>query len=50
MHVATSTIERLVDYCLHTPADGFSTGASVETIKRLVEKNRKLAGNSAHTM
>ena len=50
MHVATSTIERLVDYCLHTPADGLSTGASVETIKRLVEKNRKLAGNSAHTM
>ena len=50
MHVATSTIERLVDYCLHTPADGFSTGASVETIKRLVEKNRKLAGKSAHTM
>ena len=50
MHVATSTIERLVDYCLHTPADGLSTGASVETIKRLVEKNRKLAGKSAHTM
>ena len=50
MHVATSTIERLVDYCLHTPTDGLSTGASVETIKRLVEKNRKLAGNSAHTM
>ena len=43
MHVATSTIERLVDYCLHTPADGLSTGASVETIKRLIEKNRKLS-------
>ena len=50
MHVATSTIERLVDYCLHTPADGFSTGASVETIKRLVEKNRKLAGKSTLSM
>ena len=50
MHVATSTIERLVDYCLHTPADGLSTGASVETIKRLVEKNRKLAGKSALSM
>lgn len=41
MHVATSTIDRLVDYCMNTPEDGFSTGASVETIKRLVEKNRK---------
>ena len=50
MHVATSTIERLVDYCLHTPADGLSTGASVETIKRLVEKNRKLAGKSTLSM
>ena len=50
MHVATSTIERLVDYCLHTPADGLVTGASVETIKRLVEKNRKLAGKSTLSM
>lgn len=43
MHVATSSIERLVDYCLHTPADGLTTAASVETIKRLVTKNRGLA-------
>lgn len=40
MHVATSTIDRLVDYCLNTPEDGLSTGASVETIKKLVAKNR----------
>ena len=41
MHVATSTIGQLVDYCLNTPEDGLSTGASVETIKKLVAKNRK---------
>ena len=40
LHVATSTIERLVDYCLHTPADGFCTSASVETIKQLIAKNK----------
>ena len=40
MHVATSTIDRLVDYCFNTPEDGFTTGASVETIKKLVAKNR----------
>ena len=34
MHVATSTIERLVDYCLHTPQDGFSSSASVEILKK----------------
>lgn len=39
MHVATSTVERLVDYCLNTPADGLSTAASVETLKRLIDKN-----------
>ncbi|WP_449015976.1 glycoside hydrolase family 130 protein [Prevotella sp.] len=42
MHVATSTVERLVDYCLHTPQDGFTTAASVETIKKLIAKNRSL--------
>ena len=39
LHVATSTIDRLVDYCLHTPEDGFTSSASVENIKRLIRKN-----------
>jgi len=39
LHVATSTVDRLVDYCLHTPEDGLTTAASVETIKRLIAKN-----------
>jgi len=41
MHVAVSTIDKLVDYCMNTPEDGFATGASVETIKRLIEKNKR---------
>ena len=41
MHVAVSTVDRLVDYCMNTPEDGFTTAASVETIKKLIEKNRK---------
>ena len=36
MHVATSTIDRLVDYCLHTPADEFRSTASVKNICKLV--------------
>jgi 4-O-beta-D-mannosyl-D-glucose phosphorylase len=39
MHVATSTIDRLVDYCMNTPEDGLFTASSVETIKKLVRKN-----------
>ena len=41
MHVATSTVERLVDYCLNTPQDGLTTSASVETLKHLIDKNLK---------
>ncbi len=39
MHVATSTVDRLVDYCLHTPEDGLRTGLSVETLNELITRN-----------
>ena len=39
MHVATSTIDQLVDYCLNTPEDGLTTGKSVETINKLIDGN-----------
>ncbi len=39
MHVATSTVERLVDYCMHTPEDGLRSGESVKTRISLIEKN-----------
>lgn len=42
MHVATSTIDRLLDYCINTPADGYRSFKSVETIKELVAKNKAL--------
>ncbi|MEE3414675.1 MAG: glycosidase [Prevotella sp.] len=42
MHVATSTVEKLIDYCMNTPEDGFTTAASVENIKALVVKNKKI--------
>ncbi len=41
MHVATSTVDRLVDYCLNTPEDGLTTSASVATINRLIDSNEK---------
>ena len=41
MHVAVSSVDRLVDYCLHTEADGLRTGRSVETLNRLIDKNLK---------
>lgn len=40
MHVATSTINRLVDYCFNTPADGLRSAASVENICKLIDANQ----------
>ena len=40
LHVATTTVDQLIDYCQNTPEDGLTTTASVETIKALVAKNR----------
>lgn len=39
MHVATSIVERLVDYCLNSPADGLRSAASVQNINRLIDRN-----------
>ena len=39
LHVATSTVDRLVDYCLNTPADGLRTGLSVLALNRLIDSN-----------
>ena len=44
MHVAVSSVERLIDYCMNTPKDGLTTSASVETIKKLIRKNRNSNG------
>lgn len=42
MHVATSNVDRLVDYCLNTPEDGLTTTASVETLKKMIDNNLKI--------
>lgn len=42
MHVAVSTVERLLDYCQNTPSDGLRTGKSVENIIKLIQGNSLL--------
>ena len=42
LHVATTTVERLVDYVTHTPSDAGSAHASVARRTALVERNLKL--------
>ena len=40
MHVATSTIDKLLDYVINTPQDGYSSAASVKSIQSLIKKSR----------
>ncbi len=40
MHVATSSLAQLVDYCKNTPEDGLRSAASVQAIKNLVDRNQ----------
>lgn len=47
LHVAESTVDRLVDYCLNTPADGLTTGESVKTINRLIDSNEQYRASLA---
>jgi 4-O-beta-D-mannosyl-D-glucose phosphorylase len=44
MHVATSTVDILLDYVLHTPEDGLRSAASVQQRIALIDKNLKLSG------
>ena len=41
MHVATSTIDQLVDYVIHTPEDKFTSAATVKSIYKQVQQNQK---------
>ncbi|MFZ5941264.1 MAG: glycosidase, partial [Bacteroidota bacterium] len=42
MHVARSSVERLVDYCLHTPADPFYSHECVNQRIELINSNLKI--------
>lgn len=42
MHVAVSSVDKLVDYVINTPEDTFTSGGSVQTIIKQVENNKKV--------
>lgn len=44
MHVAVSTVDILVDYCMNTPEDGFRSAASVAKINELIDRNKQYKG------
>jgi 4-O-beta-D-mannosyl-D-glucose phosphorylase len=42
MHVATSTVDRLVDYAMNTAPDGYTSASSVKTLSKIIDNNKKL--------
>jgi 4-O-beta-D-mannosyl-D-glucose phosphorylase len=40
MHVAESSIDRLTDYVMNTPADGYTSAASVRSLYQLIDSNK----------
>lgn len=44
IHVATTTIHKLLDYVMHTAPDEFSSARTVKTLTELIDRN--LSGQS----
>jgi 4-O-beta-D-mannosyl-D-glucose phosphorylase len=40
LHVASTTVDKMVDYCMNTPEDGLTTHTSVENICDLIDANK----------
>ena len=42
IHVAVSSIDRLLDYVMNTPEDGLSSAESVKTVYTIIENNLQI--------
>lgn len=49
LHVATTSIEKLVDYVINTPPDGFNSANTVQTLKEIIDSNQQLLVNAGGT-
>lgn len=47
MHVATTTVEQLLDYAMNTPPDGLRSTTSVETVMDLIHRNASLTSTAS---
>ncbi|MNY22994.1 4-O-beta-D-mannosyl-D-glucose phosphorylase [compost metagenome] len=45
MHVATTTVDQLIDYVVNTPQDGLRSAASVQQLYQLIDKNKTVKVN-----
>jgi 4-O-beta-D-mannosyl-D-glucose phosphorylase len=47
MHVATTTVDKLIDYVVNTPVDGFRSSTSVDAIYGIIDRNKEIAQYNA---
>jgi 4-O-beta-D-mannosyl-D-glucose phosphorylase len=40
IHVATTTLDQLIDYVMNTPPDGFTSAETVKTLNQIIENNQ----------
>lgn len=45
MHVAVSTLDKLIDYVMRTPEDGLTSDTSVKQVISLIESNKRYLNN-----
>ena len=50
MHVATTTLNKLIDYLVNTPADGLRSSTSVDAIYQIIDNNNNLYKNEQQTV
>lgn len=46
MHVATSTVDQLLDYVMNTAPDGLRSAESVKTLTQLIDKNQAILSDN----
>lgn len=46
VHVVSTTLDKMVDYCINTPEDGLRSAACVAQRNQLIQRNMRLMGNT----
>jgi 4-O-beta-D-mannosyl-D-glucose phosphorylase len=45
LHVATTSLDKLLDYVMHTPEDGLSSATSVNLLLKIINRNKSMIRN-----
>jgi len=49
VHVATTTVEKLIDYIVNTPGDGNNSAGSVDALQQIIDRNNSHMGTAGES-